>query len=184
MLIFEIAFGLIILGLIFWLASHLYSSIFYVPYVNSSSQAIRDALKLAKLKRGQTLLDLGCGRGDALVIAVRDFGAKAIGYEISPFPYFLAKIRSLKYPNISVYRRDIEIAGDDIKKADVIYLYLFNSVLARIENQIFSGLNTKTKIVSLAFMFKKHQPIKSAETQNLSIKTKVYLYKKTARLGQ
>lgn len=166
----------VLVFLIFWLSSHLYSTIFYVPYINSSNQAIRDALELAGLKKGQTLLDLGCGRGDALIIATRDFGARATGYEISPLPYLLAKIRSLKYPDISVYQQDIRTAGDNIKKADVIYLYLLNSVLDKIENQIFNNIKPSARIVSLAFKFPNHKPTKTISTKNLGRATKIYLY--------
>ena len=178
MLVIEVIFLIFLLGFIFWVSSHLFSSIFHVPYVNSSDKAIHDALKLAGLKKGETLLDLGCGRGDALVIAARDFGAKAIGYEISPLPYLIAKFKTFGYQNIKVYRRDLRSAGEDIKSADVIYLYLLNSVLDKIEDQIFSQSKQGTKIVSLAFKFPKHKPTETISTKNLGRITEISLYKK------
>jgi len=182
MITLEITILIFLLGIIFWILSHLFSLIFYVPYVNSSKSAIRDALKLAGLKKGYTLLDLGCGRGDALIIAARDFGAKAIGYEISPFPYLLAKIRTFRYRQIKVYCRDFRFAGNDICRADVIYLYLLNSVLDKIEAHLFNyHFSNKLIIVSLAFKFKKHRPAKIISTTNLGQKTKIYLYKKINR---
>ena len=40
-------------------------------------------LSLARLKPGETLVDLGCGDGRLLRQAVTDFGAgRAIGYEL------------------------------------------------------------------------------------------------------
>ncbi|MEI6144003.1 MAG: methyltransferase domain-containing protein [Candidatus Berkelbacteria bacterium] len=178
MIAIQIVFLIFLLGFIFWVSSHLYSSIFHVPYVNSSDKAIHDALKLADLKKGETLLDLGCGRGDALIIAAHDFGAKAVGYEISPLPFLIAKIKTLKYPKIKVYCRDLQKANDDIKKADVIYLYLLNSVLDKIEDQIFAYCKTNTRIVSLAFKFPKHKPTKIISTKNLGRMTGISLYKK------
>ena len=176
MIYFEIFFLLFLLGFIFWVSSHLFSTIFHVPYVNSSDQAIRDALELAELQKGQILIDLGCGRGDALIIAARVFGAKVIGYEISPLPYLLAKIKTTRYRRIRVYRRDIKKSRQDIKVADVLYLYLLNSVLDKIENQIFDNIKPGTKIVSLAFKFPNHKPIKTISTKNLGQETKIYLY--------
>ena len=181
MLIIEIIFLIFLLGFVFWVASHLFSSIFHVPYVNSSDQAIHDALKLAGLQKDETLLDLGCGSGDALVVAARDFGAKAVGYEISPLPYLIARIKTLRYPKIKVYCRDLRKANEDIKKADVIYLYLLNSVLDKIEDQIFSTVRPDTKIVSLAFKFPVHKPLKTVSTKNLGRMTDISLYEKTAQ---
>ena len=174
-------FLIFLLFFIFWVSSHLYSSIFYVPYVNSSKKAIFDALKLAKLKKGQVFVDLGCGRGDAIIIASRDFGAKSFGYEISPLPYFLAKIRILFYGqsnNCRVTFGDFSRAEARLEEADVVYLYLFDSVLKKIENWFFRHIGEKTKVVTLAFSFVKHKPLKIIETKNLGRQTKISLYKK------
>ncbi|PIS21443.1 hypothetical protein COT51_02750 [candidate division WWE3 bacterium CG08_land_8_20_14_0_20_41_15] len=178
MLILLIIFIIFLFGFIFWVSSHLFSSIFYVSYVNSSKSAIFDALKFAKLKKGQKLVDLGCGRGDALIIAVKNFGAKATGYEISPLPYLLAKIRIFGNRSISVHCRVLQKSANDLKNANVIYLYLLNSALDKVEDFIFENIGENTKIVSLAFKFKKHQPKKEAITTNLGRKTKIYLYQK------
>jgi len=178
MIILEIIFGLFLLGIIFWLGSHLYSTIFFVPYINSSDEAIRDALNLAGLKPGDAFLDLGCGRGDTLIVAARDFGAKAIGYEISLLPYFMAEIRTRRYSQINVYRSNFKKALPNLKKADIVYLYLLNSVNDRIEDWLFKNVKNNTKIVSLAFEFKKHKPVKTISTTNLERATKIFLYQK------
>lgn len=178
MIIFEILVAIFLLGFIFWVCSHLYSTIFYVPYVNSSNQAISEALGLTELKKNELFLDLGCGSGDALIIAARDFGATAIGYEISPLPYLLAKIKTRKYSNIQIFRSDFRKSTKYIKQADVIYMYLLNSVLNKIENQIFHNIKGNTRIATLAFKFKTRKPSKVIKTKNLGIESSIFLYKK------
>lgn len=179
-MLFEFFTIIFLLVLIFWLASHLYSTIFYVPYVNASNQAIRDALKLGELEKDQLFLDLGSGRGDALIIASKAFSAKAIGYEISPLPYLLSKIRVFLSGDrsIDILRKDFRQAKSEIKNADLIYLYLFNKVLAKNEKYLFNNLKTGGKIVTLAFEFPNQKPIKVKITKNLGIETKIYLYQK------
>ena len=178
MAIFQMCFFIFLLGLIFWLGSHLFSTMFYVPYINSSDQAIRDALNLTGLKPGDTFLDLGCGRGDTLIVAARDFGARATGYEISLLPYFMAKIRTRRYPQIKIYRSNFKKAVPYLKKADIVYLYLLNSVNDQIEEWLFKNVKNNTKIVSLAFEFKKHKPVETVTTTNLGRSTKIFLYNK------
>lgn len=178
MIYFEIFFLFFLLGFIFWIGSHLFSLIFHVPYVNSSKQAIGDALNFSGLKKNDIFLDLGSGNGQALILANKKFGARAIGFEVSPFPYLLSKIRTLGNKNIKVYFGDFRKAEKILASADVVYVYLLNSVLDKIEDWLFDSISPKTRIVSLAFKFNNHQPIKSISTTNLGRKTKIFLYRK------
>ena len=113
-----------------------------------------------------------------MIVAARDFGAKAVGYEISPFPYLLAKIRTRRHKSILIFHHDFKNATKAVQNADVIYLYLLNSVLDKIEGKIFDNSNDRAKIVTLAFKFVKHQPTKIIETKNLGRETNIYLYSK------
>ena len=127
------------------------------------------------------MIDLGCGRGDAILIAAKDFGAKSYGYEISPLPYLLAKIRIIlmgQSKNCHVYYGDFSQAANKLTEADVVYLYLFNSVLKKIEKWFFENIGKKTKTVCLAFSFVNHEPIKTIKTRNLGQETNISLYKK------
>ncbi|MCX6812687.1 MAG: hypothetical protein NTW79_03690 [Candidatus Berkelbacteria bacterium] len=170
---------LFLLGFIFWVGSHLYSSIFHVPYVNATSSAIFDGLKFADLKKDENFIDLGSGRGDALIVASRDFGANASGFEISPLPFLLSKIKTWRRKNIKITFGDFKKSAEILKTADVVYLYLLNEVLAKIEDWLFENIGNNTRVVTLAFQFPKHQPIKISSTKNLGRQTKIFLYQKS-----
>jgi len=180
MIFLQIILGLFLLGFIFWICSHLYSTIFYVPYVNSSKQAIGDALKFSGLKKGDIFVDLGSGNGSVVILANKKFGAKAFGFEISPFPYLLSKIKIFLSgaKDIQIFRANFQWAGKYLKRADVVYLYLLNSVLEKNEKWIFDNVSTKTRIITLAFKFKNHKPKGTIKTTNLGRKTKIFLYGK------
>lgn len=171
----------IVVGILFWQASLLFSAIFGAPTVYANSQAIRDAYKLSGLKQGETVLDLGCGNAKSLIIASKEFGAKGIGVEISPYCYLKSRWNVLvsgQNQRIKIYLADLKKSRRLIEGADVIYLYLLNSVLSKIEPEIFNNIKEDTRVVTLAFKFNNHQPIKIVHTQNLGKDTEIKLYQK------
>jgi hypothetical protein len=178
MIYIELFFIFSLLLFIFWIGSHLYSSIFYVPYVNASSKAIIDALEFAGLKKDEILIDLGSGRGDALIIANKKIGAKSFGWEISPFPYLISKAKTTTNKNIKIYYGNFKNGEKMLKEADVVYLYLLNSVLKNIEDWLFASISAKTRVVTMSFKFSKHSPIATKKIKNLGIDSNIFLYKK------
>ncbi len=169
------------LGLFFWQMSLLLSSVFWVPTVYAYSKAIEDAYELTKLKKGETVIDLGCGNAKSLIIAAKKYGAKGIGVEVSLYCFLKSKFNVVlagQSKNIRIVFGDLKKLGDDLKKADVVYLYLLNSMLKKIEPWFFNHVSKETRVAVLSFHFDKHEPIKSKSTYNLGKNTKVYLYKK------
>jgi hypothetical protein len=63
------------------------------PWVPLWQKDIRRMLKLANVKPGETVYDLGAGDGRIVIMAGKEFGAKAIGYEIAILPYLAARVK-------------------------------------------------------------------------------------------
>ena len=167
------------LFLIFWLGCLIYAQALGAPTVYSSDQAITDALESAELKKGELVVDLGCGNAKSLIIAAKKFGAKGVGVERSPYCFVKSKLNiwlAGESKNITILLGDFKRAEPYIKKADVVYLYLFNSVIINIEDWLFDNIKKSTMVVSLAFEFKKHKPKRTIETRNLGRTTKIRLY--------
>jgi len=176
----EIIMIIVLLVVAFWQASLIYAQVLGAPSVYANKDAILEACKLAGLKKGQTLLDLGCGDGRSLIIASKEFGAFGIGIERSPYCYLKSKLNVYLsgQKNIKILYGDIQKYDDEVKKADVIYVYLLNSVLAKIENWLFATIGNKTKIVSLAFKFPNYKPKEIIRVKNLRRITNLALYSK------
>ena len=181
MIVIYIIALLFMAGVVFWQGSLLYASVFTVPTVYASHQAIVDACKLAGLKKGQTIVDLGCGNAKSLIIACKEFGAKGVGVENSYYCFLKSKMNVMLAGlsgRIKIIFGDFKAAEDDLAQADMVYMYLLNKTLAQIEKWFFESIVPKTQAVVLCFEFPNHKPQKVAETVNLGRKTTLKLYTK------
>jgi len=93
------------------------------PSVPSNRRTIARMLKEAKLKKGQTIYDLGCGDGRLLIRAEKEFGTIGIGYENAPITIMLGLINKL------IHRSKIQFRFSNFFKANLsdaqtIFLYL------------------------------------------------------------
>lgn len=122
---------------------------FIAPFVATPMPVVRQMLILAELKPGETLYDLGSGDGRTVIMAAKDFGAKAVGVELRED---LAK-RALSSINELGLDRRVQILQDDmfkvdLKPADVVFLYLTTSANEKIKPKLESELRTGTRVVS------------------------------------
>ncbi|MCX6789652.1 MAG: class I SAM-dependent methyltransferase [Candidatus Gribaldobacteria bacterium] len=108
-------------------------------------------LKLANIKPGQKIYDLGCGDG-RLVVAAGEAGAVAIGFEISLLPYSIAKWRILSSPfkkKCSIKFRDFWRA--DLSNADIVYFFLMPKIFTKIKNKLEKELKPGAKVIIYAW---------------------------------
>ena len=107
------------------------------PFVPSSMIVVRKMLEMADIKPGELLYDLGCGDARILIIAVKEFKAKAIGVELREdlFRKATEEVKKLSLES------DIKIIhGDmiqvDLSSADVITLCLLTSANEKIRTKL------------------------------------------------
>jgi len=177
----------ILILLLFILVSNFTSSYFGSPYLKSRKEIIQKALKTAKLKPGEILYDLGCGNGDVLIEA-ENIGAKAIGYEISPFYYLWAKMRIFIWRKMYTSSRWSGKSGTvngrmkiifqnmvnvNLSKADVVYCYLMPSTLEKLTSKFQKELKKTARLISIDFQIKNMHLIDKLKVQNHTI----YLYR-------
>lgn len=152
--VFALAFGAL-LGL--WWGIPALSGL---PWVPTSPDRIRRALKLAGLRSGEVLYDLGAGDGRVLNIAVREFGARAVGVEISPIHCILAR---LKIALAGSAKRASVIRGDflrvDVSAADVVFAYLLRTHAARLRPRLEGQLRAGARVAAVSADFEGWEPV-------------------------
>lgn len=118
------------------------------PLVPTSHKTVAAMMRLADIKPGEKVYDVGCGDG-RLVFAAAALGARAVGYELSVLAYLLAKFRSLFHRGSSIRYGDFW--KKDVSDADVIVCYLLIGAMANFKESIWKKLKPGTRVVSHGF---------------------------------
>ncbi len=122
---------------------------FIAPFVPSPSTVVEYMLKLANLKAGEILFDLGSGDGRTVIMAAKSFGARGVGIELRED---LTK-KALSGIHENGLDDHVTIINDDmfnvnLTSADVVYLYLTTSANEKIKPKLESDLKKGARIVS------------------------------------
>jgi cyclopropane fatty-acyl-phospholipid synthase-like methyltransferase len=94
-------------------------------------------LKLANLKPDEVLYDLGSGDGRVLIIAAREFGARAVGIEIGPVQRAFSWLKVL-YNGVNDRVR-IEAGNfytSNVRNADVVFIYATSTEVAKLASHL------------------------------------------------
>ena len=131
-----------------------------VPYVPTPPAVVRKMVDFADLKGGETIYDLGCGDARILIEALRRKpNVRAIGYELPLGIWMLAKVRVYLagFP-VEIRMRDLWTAN--LSDADVVFLYLFPEVCAKLEKKLERELKPGAKVISHGFALPNWKPEK------------------------
>ena len=150
-------FWLIGLGLIFLLVSGLWllvPALYGLPWIPTREKRIRRALEIAKLRPGETLYDLGAGDGRVLVMAAKEFGARAVGIEIGPMQCLVGWLRILFSGSMKrAWIRFGDFYDADISDADVVFVYATSSQTSKLFPLLERQLRPGARVVSIAADF-------------------------------
>lgn len=142
---------LLVLSITVFLTISFYVTIFGGgPFVPTAMPAVHKVLKIAGIKKGQKVYDIGAGDGRFVHFATKDYGAIATGFEMDPSVYFIAKIRQWFWNwKGKIIRSNFERYS--LKDADTIICYMMPKTLAKFQKKFDKELRKGTKIVSYAF---------------------------------
>lgn len=134
-------------------------------FIPLPKNTIRKMLKVARVSSKDVVYDLGCGDGRVLIIAAKEFGAKAVGIEKS---WILAKISEWR-----IKREKLEGKAKVINKnffkvnlsdATVIFAYLSKKINKKLEPKLKEELKKGTRVLSASHEFKGLKLVKKFKT--------------------
>jgi predicted RNA methylase len=122
---------------------------FIAPFVPSPMVVVERMLKLADLKAGEIMFDMGAGDGRTVVMAAKTFGARSVGIELRED---LAKKALSSIHENGLNDRVTIVNGDmfnvNLTSADVVFLYLTTSANEKIRPKLENDLKKGVRVVS------------------------------------
>ena len=103
-------------------------------FVPTAPVRIATSLDAVPMGPRELFVDLGCGDGRVLKAARERFGVKALGFEVNPLIYLLAKACTLWDRDIRIKRRNFW--RGNLTEADVVFCYLFPDLMERLARKL------------------------------------------------
>lgn len=129
------------------------------PYVPTPLRAIKKIIKEANIQKGWTIYDIGCGDGRFLHYASQKKPITAIGFELSPVVYLLARLKKIQWKS-----KGKIIFGNfkkhDLSDANLVFCYMMPKTLRAFIPKFEHDLKKGTKIISYAFNIGDWVPVK------------------------
>lgn len=136
---------------------------------------IHKILDAVSMRPGDILYDVGCGDGRFLVAARKRYAVRAIGYEINPWAYLLAKIMVwYSGTRAIIYYKDFWRA--DLGDADIVFCYLFPDVMSRLRDKLTQEARVGTRVISCNFEVPGWRPDRILKTNHRIHKDPIYIY--------
>ena len=149
-----------------------------VPFVPTPKKNVKIIVDQLGLKPGQKFYDLGCGDGRFLIEAEKQ-GAKALGFEISPWAFFRAKIKILLYKSkVKVLYKNFY--HENLAGADAVFCFLIDTIMPKVEKKLKEELKPGAKIACYGFKLPTWKPEKVIDLKPSDKRSShIYLYQKS-----
>jgi len=115
----------------------------------TSDPVVTAMLKLAGVKKGDVVYDLGCGDGRIVIAAAKQFGARGVGIDIDPQRIAESNENARKAGVTSMVTfREEDLFEADFHDATVVTLFLWPSLNLKLRPKLLKDLKPGTRIVS------------------------------------
>lgn len=127
------------------------------PYLPTRQKEAELALDMLNLKKGEVFVDLGCGDG-AVLLAAAKRGLVCYGYELNPFVWVVAVLRTRKFRGaVKVYCRNFW--REPLPPATKgVFVFLLDKYMERLDEKLAREL-AGGALLSYAFQVPGKKPV-------------------------
>jgi ribosomal protein L11 methylase PrmA len=141
-----------------------------VIFVPTPQEVVEDMLRLANVKKGDVLYDLGSGDGRIPITAARLYGVRGVGIDIDPERIREAQDNARKNGVESLVQfRQEDLFKSDFREATVVTLYLLPDLNVKLRPRLLAELKPGTRIVSHQFDMGDWKPVKKLESNGRTV---------------
>lgn len=147
-----------------------------VPYEPSPPEVVKTMLELAKVGPTDLVYDLGSGDGRIVIMAAKEYGARAVGVDIDP-QRIAESNANARRAGVTDLVRFIEgdLFGTDFSSANVVTLFLWPNVNMQLR-PLLRALKPGTRVVSYVHDLGDWRPDKVVKVQSRHGERNVYLW--------
>ena len=141
-----------------------------VIYVPTPYEVVDDMLRIANVKKGDVLYDLGSGDGRIAIAAAKKYGVRAVGIDIDPDRIREAteNARKAGVTELVQFRQE-DLFKADFREATVVTLYLLPDLNVKLRPRLWRELKPGSRVVSNSFPMGDWMPDQTAQIENYTI---------------
>jgi ribosomal protein L11 methylase PrmA len=141
-----------------------------VIFVPTPQEVVEDMLRLANVRKGDVLYDLGSGDGRIPVTAAKLYGVRAVGIDIDPERIREAQENARRHgvEQLVQFRMD-DLFQADFRDATIVTLYLLPDLNLKLRPRLLRELKPGTRIVSHQFDMGTWKPDKKLESNGRTV---------------
>jgi SAM-dependent methyltransferase len=152
----------------------------WVIYVPTPMKVVREMCKLAAVKKGDVVYDIGCGDGRLVITAVKEFGAKkGVGIDLLADRVMQSKANAKKdgvADKITFLQKDA-LTIKDFSEADVVLLYMSDELNEKLLPALLKTMKKGSRIVSHRFRMGKWEPEKTVAVEAVDVNGREDLFR-------
>jgi hypothetical protein len=148
-----------------------------VIYYPTPPETVTEMLRMAKIKKGDVLYDLGSGDGRIPIAAALQYGIRAVGIEIDPKLVTEAEenARQANVSGLARFRNE-DMFRVDVSEATIVTLYLSEKLNVLLRPKLLRELRPGSRILSHDFRMSDWQPEQTVRVPWGKLYRTVYLW--------
>lgn len=148
-----------------------------VPYDPTPHNVVAQMLRLAQVREGDVVFDLGCGDGRIVIAAVRERGARGVCVDIDP-QRILESRANASAAGVAERIRFLEqdLFATEIREATVVMLFLWPDVNLKLRPRLWRELRPGTRVVSYVHDMGDWRPQRTLTVQGRYGPRELYLW--------